>query len=531
MRQGIWQLALILFVAAGAVAYAQERVLRVDEVAPGRLDPALSTDYADSMLMFNLYDALVFPDPVEGVRPHLAESWQISEDGTEFVFELRQGVLFSDGSEVTAADVVFSMERMLAIGRGFAHLYEGWVESVQADGDYTVRFTLSRPYAPFLASLVRLGIVNRDAVLDNLEDGDFEDMGDYGQAFLGSQSAGSGAYVAVSHSPEERTVMRRNDDYFLGFADNAPDEVRMSYSLEPATVRTLMARSEHEITSQWLPPEILGALAGTEGVELLEEPGQSVFFMMLNTQLAPTDDLEFRRAMALAFDYEALLTLLEVTEDVAAGTHARGPLPEGMPGFNEELPVPRQDMEAARAALAASQYADGGVTVEIGWVTEVPIEESIALILQQNLIELGIDADVVGVPWALMTDRASSPETTPNVSLIYVSATHPDPDAMLYHMYHSAASGTWLAMSWLQDPEVDALLEDARTTIDLEQRMALYQKLQELLNELQPDIFGYEQVAVFGKQDYVTVPTLEDPEQTIAVQGANWIFRLIELNP
>lgn len=524
------RLLLVMVVVLMGSALAQERVLRIDEVAPGRLDPALATDYADSMLMFNVYDALVYPDPVEGVRPHLAESWTISEDGTEFVFELRRGVMFSDGTEVTAEDVVFSMERMLAIGRGFAHLYEGWVESVEAVDSHTVRFTLSRPYAPFLSSLVRLAIVNKNAVLENLEAGDFGDMGDYGQAYLGRNSAGSGAYVVESHSPEERTVMRRHENYFLGFAENAPDVVRLSYSLEPATVRTLMARREHEITSQWLPPEILRSLAGIEGIELLEEPGQSVFFMMLNTQRPPTDDVNFRRAMAAAFDYQALLTLLEVTDGVTAGTLARGPLPERMPGFDSDLPMPERNLEAARDYLAQSQYAGSNVRVEIGWVTEVPIEESIALLLQQNLMEIGIQADVVGIPWALMTDRASNPETTPNVSLIYVSATHPDPDAMLYHMYHSNASGTWLAMSWLQDPEVDALLDEARTTVDVDQRMVLYRELQQRILELQPDIFGYEQVAVFAKQAYVTVPMLEDSEQTVAVQGANWLFRLIELD-
>ena len=86
-------------------------------------------------------------------------------------------------------------------------------------------------------------------------------MKDWGQAFLSANGAGSGAYKVVSHNPQQETVMAKNAGYFLGVPAKAPDTVRLRYGLEAATVRTLIAQGEHDISSQWLPPEVLKSLA------------------------------------------------------------------------------------------------------------------------------------------------------------------------------------------------------------------------------------------------------------------------------
>lgn len=521
-------LAFFLTVAL-SFAFAQQRTLRLDEVAVGELDPAKATDYADSILMFNVYDTLVWPDAQGRIQPHLAREWTVSPDGLVYTFTLRRGVRFHDGAEVTAEDVVFSLNRMMAINQGYAYLFRGWVKGTRALDRYTVQFTLSEPYAPFLATLVRLPIVNRALVLKNLKPGNFGSLGDYGQAFLSRSDAGSGAYRVQSHDPQVMTVMARHSGYFLGFAQSAPDLVRLRYSLEPSTVRTLMARQEHEVTSQWLPPEILRALA-QQGMDLISEGGNSIFFLKLNNKKPPTDDVHFRRAMALAFDYDALIGILGVTDKIRMGKKARGPLPEGFPGFDSTLPLPKRDLAAARAELAKSKYNPQQVRVEIAWVAEVPLEEKIALLFQQNMADIGIQVDVVKVPWALLTERAAKAETTPHVTCVYVSATFPDPDSLLYSMYHSKAAGTWLSMSWLQDKQVDDLLDRGRRESEESRRKEIYSRLQQYLLANQVDIYGYEQLAVFAKQPYVRVPTLEDPSKQVAgVMAGNWLFRLMEV--
>jgi peptide/nickel transport system substrate-binding protein len=150
---------LLIAGLASGPAWA-ERLLRLEEVPLGEADPAKVQDYADSILMMNVYDTLTFAKPVGGVQPQLAESWESSEDGKTYTFTLEEAN-FHDGSPVTAEDVVFSLERMKALGMGFAHLFRD--VSASAVDERTVAFQLAEPSAPFLATLVRLPILSQDA--------------------------------------------------------------------------------------------------------------------------------------------------------------------------------------------------------------------------------------------------------------------------------------------------------------------------------------------------------------------------------
>lgn len=518
--------SLLLAACAFATTASAEKVLRLDEAAVGELDPAKATDYADSILMFNVYDALVQGDAAKGVAPSVASSWKISPDGKTYTFTLRNNVKFHDGTALTSADVVFSLERMKAINLGLANMFDT-VTSAKATNPTTVVFTLSKAYAPFISNLARLQIVNKALVLKNKQDGKFGANGDYGQAYLNTHDAGSGAYYVESHNGQSLTVMKKFSAYFQPFVADAPDTVRLRYSLDPTTIRTLMQRKEHDITSQWLPPETLKALSANDG--LVQEVGSGNFFIKLNTQKAPTDDLNVRKAIAAAFDYATMRGLLKLTDKIASGSPANGPLVPGMPGYNKAIPFPTRNVEQAKALLAKSKYKGDQLTLEIGWVAEVPFEERIALLMQQNLAEVGIKANVVKVPWAVMTQRAAKADTTPNASLIYVSPIVPDPDAMLYPVYHSSSAGTWLSMEWLKDAQVDKLLDQARTETNAAKRAALYQQASKRIVDLQPDIFGYVQNAVFAKQPNISIPALEDPNKTVAMQGANFIFRNISV--
>ena len=252
-------------------------VLRLDEVAVGEIDPSKASDYADSILMFNLYDTLVLPKQgAPGHDPHLAKSWEGS--GTTYSFTLRDDVKFVSGNALTAEDVVFSLDRMKAMGKGLSYLFAN-VETAEAVDAHTVSFTLKEPYAPFIASLVRLPIVDKKAIMANLGDGE-GDMKDWGEAYLSQNVAGTGAYKISAHNPQEETVMEKNDAYFLSVPAAAPDQVRLRYGLEAATVRTLIAQGEHDIASQWLPPEVIKALA-KDGAQLFSESGTGAFYVKM----------------------------------------------------------------------------------------------------------------------------------------------------------------------------------------------------------------------------------------------------------
>ena len=517
--------ALLAATSLTALPASAQTVLSLDEVPVGELDPGKASDYADSLLMFNVYDTLVLPNQGgPGYSPHLAESWEV--DDNDFVVTLRQDVAFQSGNMMTAEDVVFSFERMKALGQGLSFLFQN-VTGIEAVDEHTVRFNLDEPYSPFIASLVRLPILDKQLIMDNLGEGD-GDMGDWGEAFLSANSAGTGAYAVVSHNPQDETVMEKNDDYFLGVPDAAPDTVRLRYGLEAATVRTLIAQNELDISSQWLPPEVLSSLAGT-GAQLLQETGGGAFYIKLNTTKAPLDDVNCRLALVNAFDYQAAIQMVAITDEVAQGSAATGAIPVGMFGANPADQILTRDMDAAREYLEACEYDPADFTLELSWIAEVPIEERFALLMQSNFNELGFNSEIRRVPWAMFTDLVSSAETTPHVSQIFANAVTGDPDTLLYSMYHSSVAGTWQSPEYLDDAEVDEHLERGRSAMTDEEREEAYSALNARLMELAPTIYGYDRQSIFAASNRVSVPALSSPDHAFGLDGMGFSFRLMEM--
>lgn len=521
INQTVTAIAAILALASPAMA---QTILRLDEVAVGELDPAKALDVGDSVLMFNAYDTLVIANQGKpGVGPHLAKSWTI--DGTAFTFTLRDDVTFHSGNKMTASDVVYSFNRMADMGQGLSHLFRGHVKSVEATDDHTVVFKLGQPYAPFLTALTRLPILDSKTVRGNTSPGNFGDNGDYGQAFLSKNDAGSGAYRVTSHNPQEQTEFGKFAGYFLKVPDTAPDQVRMRYSLEGATVRTLMARGEHDISSQWLVPDIMRAMARDRNMQLLAEAGTGAFTIKLNTQLPPLDDVHCRRALAHAVDYKSLLSLVKITDEVAQGRPANGPLPVGTMGFNPDIPHPIQDMKKAQEELKQCRHDPKANKITISWIAEVPLEERFALLMQANFQQLGFATEIVRMPWALYNERVTKVETTPHVGQLFVRPAVPDPDAMLYNTYHSSVRGTYHAAQWLKDAEVDRLLDEGRRTVDQVKREEIYRDVSARLVELQPNIFAFDTQTVYIARKNVSAPPLQDPSQAYSQATVNLMFR------
>ena len=501
-------------------------VLRLDESAVGEIDPGKATDYADSMLMFNLYDTLVLPaQGAAGYVSHLAESW--TAEGTDFVFTLRQDVKFVSGNPMTAEDVIFSFDRMKALGQGLSFLMDK-VESAEAVDDHTVRFKLTEPYSPFIASLVRLPILDKKTVIEHLGDGDGE-MKDWGQAWLSANTAGTGAYKIVSHNPLEETVMEKNAGYFLGIPEAAPDQVRLRYSLDAATVRTLIGQGEHDISSQWIPPEVTKALAAG-GAQLLQEAGGGSFYIKMNTAKPPLDDVNCRLALANAYDYEAGMKLVAITPDVAQGSPSTGAIPVGMFGANPAGEKLKRDLETAKEYLAACKYKPEDFVLEISWIGEVPLEERYALLMQANFAELGIKSEIKKLPWALFAEQVSKPENTPNISQVYVNTVTGDPDTLFFSMYHSSAPRTWQSPENLKDAQVDAAIEKGREAADPAEREAAYKELNARLMEIAPSIYAYDLQSVFAASTRVKAPALTgDPAKAFNLAGMGFTFRLMEV--
>ncbi len=519
---GLFAISTALF-AAPLVAHADEtRYLRLDERPVGEIDPHKARDFADSVLIENLYDTLVVPVGGSELGPHLAESWEI--DGDSVIFHLRRDVQFHSGNPLTARDVVYSFDRMRGMGLGRSFVLGSQIEGATADDDYTVRFTLSAPFAPFLAAMTQVPIIDSVLVEAHAQDGD------WASDWVSENDAGSGAYRLISHRPEEETVMERFDAYFLGVPAEAPDGMRFRYGLSAPTVRTLLETGEHDISSPWLPPEVLVELSQGANTNVLAVPSTSQMYFKLNTRRAPLDDVHCRLALTYALDYDALRSVQSVGNGITAAIPSNGPIPAGMLGYDPAVPMPHQDMDRARAELAQCRYAPGDHPIEVSWISGIPFEERFALLMQANFSQLGFNVEIVSLPWARFAEVATDPMQTPHVNQVMASPVTPDTDSLLFASYHSSSAGSWQSTEWLQDPEADRLLEAARATNDTAERERLYREFSARIIDQAVTIFPYSLLTVFGANNRVHAPRLEDRAQTLPMVSSNFALRFMQID-
>jgi len=505
-------------------------VIRTDESAIGEADPAKFSDNIDSIIIFNTYDALV--DELKngaGLAPHLASGWEYA-DATTLNVTLKDGIKFHSGNILDADDVVYSFNRLMDMGQGFSFLF-GTVESVTALDSKTVQIKTSEPFAPLIASLMRLAIVDKDDVQANTTvDGNYGDNGDYGEAYLLTTSAGTGAYKITQHDPNVKTVLTKNNDYFLDHNAKAPDEVIIKYSVEAATIKTLLMRGEHEISSMWLPNEVLAALEKEDSVDLVKINRPGSWYNKLNNRRAPLDDVHCRRALQLAYDYDALYLSFAITEDMVAGQKSSGALIPGVLGYDPNKAPIERDIDKAKAELAKCKYNPSDYTLDLAWIAEVPYEEPWSLQLQANAIELGFDATVTGLPWAKFTEQVANWENTPHATVVSVLANVPDPDALMFAQWHSSRGGTWMSAEWAQDAELDALLEKGRTETNADERIKIYQAANQLMIDNAITLFISDFVGYQAISQSVSNSDTISTQQGYGTMGRNLSFREMAVN-
>src|SRR5271155_4579236 len=445
----------------------------------GTIDPAKISDYTDYMASANLYDGLANVDPKGNLVPELASSWDLSPDASSATFHLRPDAKFQDGSPVQAEDVVYSVERLLKINQGPANLFAGVLKpgSVVAVDATTVKFNLLKTFSPFLATVPAIRIVNSRLVKANAG-------ADDGQAWLATHVASAGPYTLKSWDRGTGMIIDRDPNYYRGWGEGPIDEVRFVITSDEATVRSMAASGELTMSSQYQSPDTYDALAKMPRFKIVKGVTAIAFYLKLNTKVAPTNDLHIRRALALATDYDT------VHGAILPGGELTGPLPKTFAEAHLDTPAPKFDLDAAKAEIAKSAYAGKtDIPLSLTYVSAAKFEEELALLMQSNLQQIGFKVNLSGEPWNRVTEIASKVDTTPNVAEVFFGPTYPSPDSMFYTQYHSKAAGTWASMEWVQNPEVDKMIDAARATGDAAAQDKIYKDLQKKLIDDQVDVF------------------------------------------
>ena len=472
--------AIAVALAATAVPAMAKNVVTMNTVQIfGTVDPAKISDYTDYMATVNLYDGLVTVSASGSVVPELAESWTVSDDAKELTFKIRDDATFADGSPVEAKDVIYSVERLLRINQGPANLFADVLEpgSVTEVDNKTVKFTILKTFSPFLTTVPAIRILNSDLVEANAGDDD-------GQSYLSQVTAGAGPYTLKSWDRGSQMTIVRVPDYYGGTPDGAIDEVRFIVTNDEATVRSLAASGELTMSSQYQSPDTYAALEAMGRFNIVAQDTATAFYLKLNSQVAPTDDVHIRRALACATDYET------IRDVIFPGGSMATPLPAAFADFYaDDIPTPVYDLECAKAEIAQSKYAGQEIPITLGYVAGTQFEEEISLLMQANLESLGFKVTQQPDPWNRITELSTKVETSPAVNQIFFGPTYPSPDSMFFTQYHSSAAGTWASLEWINDPEVDALIEKARATGDTAEQAVIYKELQHKLVDMQSDVY------------------------------------------
>lgn len=486
----------------------KESIVRMGVSGTPDLDPAIATTTSSLVAVANMYDTLIFPTE-DGPIPRVAESWEVSEDGLTYTFKLKTGIKFHNGSELKASDVVFSMNRLLAIGEGYAYLFTDFVDSSEATSDDTVVFHLKKPFGPFINALVRLYIVSEEQVMANKQDGSYGEFGDYGKAYMVTHDAGSGAYQAVELVQQDYFYAEKFPDWFVGFkSEKVPEAFKLCSISEASTVRTMVNNKELEITDPWQSTENLTAMSKMEGVSIAEFSTNLLDNMQINTQLAPMDDVNFRRAICSLIDYETICNTIFVNSKIS-----QGPVPATIQGHTKTNTY-SFDVEKAKEYLAASKYADSyqDYKVEILCNADVPDMEKIALMLQAAAAQIGIKVEISKAPWVSIIDRVGAAETTPHMTIINSAPSYDEAGNYLESRYHSKTMGTWEQGEWLGNAEVDKMIEDSLATVDQTERFQKYAEIQNyIVDELCPTAYLCDRTErVIYQSSYLTWDKIEN---------------------
>jgi peptide/nickel transport system substrate-binding protein len=265
---------------------------------------------------------------------------------------------------------------------------------------------------------------------------------------------------------------------------------------EAAAQRAALLRGEADIV-EGLTADDYDEVVKAPGVVAPEFPGMTTFGLKMNTQKAPTSDVNLRRAIAYAFDYDALLKIYN--------GHAMletSPFPNATKGHIAVPGIPRQDLARAREFLAKSAYPNGGVELEYVYVQGLEEERKIGLVLIDNLGKLNLKVKVVPLTWPNMVARASKVESSPDLMAVFATPLSTDADAVAYQ-YHRNSWGKYYGSSFYNNPDVWGLIERARTLARWEERAPLYADIQKRIVTDAPEVFGMLANRRWGMRDHV----------------------------
>lgn len=448
---------------------------------PITLDPAQSGETESSVIIANIFDGLVEQIPGRvGIKPALAHSWDVSSDGKVYTFQLRQGIRFHDGTQLTASSVLFSFLRQKQGSASESVVFEDWknfgmdriVRSMEAVDDSTFRITLHEPDATFLGLLTLnfMSVVSPESVSLTRQE-------------FSKNPVGTGPF-RFSYWDADRVVLRSNKAYWAGqpYIDSL-----IFQTIPDVETRWKMMLSGSLDIADAPPKNVIHRAYDTSKVKMVQSFGMNIAYLAMNLKRSFFKDENVRKAIAHAINREEIITAVYGDN----GRIAKNPIPPQVLGYNNNIPMTKYDPIAARKFMKTSGYPDGFRCTL--WPIPIPREympngQLAAELIKRDLSVIGIDVQIVVTEWKEFLERRKKGEYDMSISGWIGDA--PDPHFFFHPLLDkSVVEGNLSTNTSFYDSDaMHVLIDQGRKTLDTRSRAVIYNKACELFNDDLPFI-------------------------------------------
>ncbi|WP_457573819.1 ABC transporter substrate-binding protein [Desulfolithobacter sp.] len=496
MKKSVQLLAALCgasLLAFGACNVSAKTLVYCSEGSPEGFNPAFytagTTFDASSRPIFNRL--VEFKRGSTVIRPALAESWEVSDDGLVYTFHLRKGVKFQTTKNFTptrdfnADDVIFSFKRQLDKNHPYHKVSNGSYEYFEAMSmpdllkdivkvdDYTVQFLLTRPEAPMIANLAMdFASIHSKEYADKMMAAGTPEKVD-------QEPVGTGPFQLVAYQKDAVIRYRAHPDYWEGKAaiDN------LVYAITPDnSVRYQKLKAGECHVMPYPNPADLKAMKEDRDIKLLQKEGLNVGYLAYNTLMPPFDNPKVRKALNMAINKQAILDAVFQ----GAGKIAKNPIPPTIWSYNDEIQDDPYDPAAAKKMLE-----EAGVTNLKTKVWAMPVQRPynpnarrMAELIQADWAKIGVEAEIVSYEWGEYLKRSKDKKRDGAVLLGW-TGDNGDPDNFLAVLLGCDGVGGANRANWCYQP-FEELIQKAKRVSDIEERTRLYKQAQVIFKEQAP---------------------------------------------
>ncbi len=445
---------------------------------PVGFDPHIVSAVSSHQILTNVIDNLVTLDAEQNIVPELAESWQVSEDGLTLTFTLREGVQFSNGKALEAAHFKTVFDRIMDPDTGSGNAYRmAGVDSVEAPDARTLVLHLSAPTPGLLGHLAvskALGVFDPAGI----EDGT-----------VNTRPIGTGPFMISDVQPGTRVLLEKNPNYWR---EGLPylDAVDVRIIADETVRRTALVTGEIDWAFA-IPAQSVAELRERDDVVIDSVPAGAYYYIGVNTTSGPLAERDVRRAISFAINRDNIVQAAEFGNAEAT----QDPIPSSS-AWNFGYAPYEQDLERARQLLADAGYADG-FEMAIMPTTQVPATIRAAQVIQADLAQIGITAEINTLEWAeWLQEQGDGNYDT------FVCSWNGlvDPNDFFYAQHHT---GEVFNFTGYSNPSVDELLDEARLIGDFDARYELYEQVNQMIVDDAAYIYMYNPLQIHAYKPYV----------------------------